>query len=150
MVRLASRSTSRPSGIGGAFTSAHTIGTALVIGALALTMAALLVPRSCATARAVRSTASTTTWPGPWRPTASTTAWTSGSRRRPWTRPTSRASTRSWSTLRTTDGTEQLAIDCWILYWYTGDEEPGDTNGHGAQELWWAVKSDGTKAAASS
>jgi predicted outer membrane protein len=48
MVRLASRSrrTVRPSGIGGAFTSAHTVGTGLVIGALALTVAALLIPVS--------------------------------------------------------------------------------------------------------
>ncbi|TDC07164.1 DUF4142 domain-containing protein [Streptomyces sp. 8K308] len=36
----------RRSGIAGAFTSAHTVGTALVIGALALTLAALLIPVS--------------------------------------------------------------------------------------------------------
>jgi predicted lipoprotein with Yx(FWY)xxD motif len=51
------------------------------------------------------------------------------------------------NTFERPDGTEQLAIDCWILYWYTGDEEPGDTNGHGAQGLWWAVQPNGTKAA---
>lgn len=36
----------RRSGIAGAFTSAHTLGTGLVIGALALTLAALLIPVS--------------------------------------------------------------------------------------------------------
>ncbi len=46
------------------------------------------------------------------------------------------------------DGTEQLAIDCWILYWYTGDEEPGDTTGHGVNGTWWATAPDGTKATA--
>lgn len=45
-MRLASRRSSRPSGIGRAFTSAHTVGTALVIAALGLTVAALLVPVS--------------------------------------------------------------------------------------------------------
>ncbi len=42
MVRLASRR----SGIAGAFTSAHTLGTSMVICALAFTVAALLVPLS--------------------------------------------------------------------------------------------------------
>lgn len=46
MVRLASRRTPRPSGIGGAFTSPHTLGTGIIICALALTVAALLVPVS--------------------------------------------------------------------------------------------------------
>lgn len=44
------------------------------------------------------------------------------------------------------DGTIQLTIDCWPLYYFTGDQEPGDTTGHGAQGLWWAVTPDGHKA----
>jgi predicted lipoprotein with Yx(FWY)xxD motif len=52
------------------------------------------------------------------------------------------------NTFERPDGTEQLAIDCWILYWYTGDEEPGDTTGHGVNGTWWAVAPDGTKASA--
>ncbi|MFI6062805.1 DUF4158 domain-containing protein [Streptomyces sp. NPDC051286] len=29
------------------------------------------------------------------------------------------------------DGTKQLTIDCWPLYWYTGDRKQGDINGQG-------------------
>ncbi|MEV8455331.1 SCO0930 family lipoprotein [Streptomyces sp. NPDC052095] len=41
------------------------------------------------------------------------------------------------------DGTKQLTIDCWPLYWYTGDEKPGDTNGQGVNGTWFAVRPDG-------
>ncbi|MGW1106801.1 SCO0930 family lipoprotein [Streptomyces sp. NPDC002540] len=41
------------------------------------------------------------------------------------------------------DGTEQLTIDCWPLYWYTGDEQPGDTNGQAVKGTWFAVRADG-------
>ncbi|TDC71410.1 SCO0930 family lipoprotein [Streptomyces hainanensis] len=44
------------------------------------------------------------------------------------------------------DGTTQLTIDCWPVYYFTGDQEPGDTTGHGAQDLWWAVTPEGGKA----
>ncbi|MCF6523856.1 SCO0930 family lipoprotein [Streptomyces sp. JJ36] len=50
------------------------------------------------------------------------------------------------STLKRPDGTEQLAIDCWPVYWFTGDRQPGDTTGHGKQGLWWAVTDKGGKA----
>ncbi|MEU6082450.1 SCO0930 family lipoprotein [Streptomyces sp. NPDC047108] len=46
------------------------------------------------------------------------------------------------------DGDEQLAIDCWLLYWYTGDEKPGDTNGQGVGGAWFAVSPDGKKVGA--
>ncbi|MER8236353.1 SCO0930 family lipoprotein [Streptomyces sp. NPDC094049] len=41
------------------------------------------------------------------------------------------------------DGTKQLTLDCWPLYWYTGDERPGDTSGHGVNDTWFAVRADG-------
>ncbi|GAA3507366.1 SCO0930 family lipoprotein [Streptomyces showdoensis] len=41
------------------------------------------------------------------------------------------------------DGTEQLAIDCWPLYWFTGDTTPGDTNGQGVGGTWFAVTAQG-------
>ncbi|MEL5955766.1 SCO0930 family lipoprotein [Streptomyces sp. CLV115] len=44
------------------------------------------------------------------------------------------------------DGTAQLTIDCWPLYWYTGDEQPGETNGQGVKGTWFSVRGDGTLA----
>ncbi|SFC45878.1 SCO0930 family lipoprotein [Streptomyces aidingensis] len=52
------------------------------------------------------------------------------------------------SVLDRPDGTEQLAIDCWPVYWYTGDTSPGDTGGHNAQGMWFAVTPEGKKAPA--
>ncbi|MGW3645429.1 SCO0930 family lipoprotein [Streptomyces sp. NPDC000878] len=43
-------------------------------------------------------------------------------------------------------GTKQLALDCWPLYWFTGDQTPGDTNGQGVGGTWFAVKADGSLA----
>ncbi|MFI8521287.1 SCO0930 family lipoprotein [Streptomyces sp. NPDC085481] len=42
-----------------------------------------------------------------------------------------------------TDGTKQLTIDCWPLYWFTGDKTPGDTNGQGVGGTWFAVTANG-------
>ncbi|MEU2653747.1 SCO0930 family lipoprotein [Streptomyces sp. NPDC007325] len=41
------------------------------------------------------------------------------------------------------DGTQQLTLDCWPLYWYTGDKQPGDTTGHGVNDTWFTVRPDG-------
>lgn len=57
--------------------------------------------------------------------------------------------TKMVSTLKRSDGSEQLAIDCWPVYWFTGDAKAGDTDGHGAQGTWWAVTPEGKKAKAS-
>ncbi|AXK37289.1 hypothetical protein DVA86_12490 [Streptomyces armeniacus] len=53
------------------------------------------------------------------------------------------------STYERADGTKQLAIDCWPVYWFTGDKGAGDTEGHGKMGLWWAVTPDGEKASSS-
>ncbi|MGW1975753.1 SCO0930 family lipoprotein [Streptomyces sp. NPDC001889] len=47
---------------------------------------------------------------------------------------------------RPDNGTDQLTLDCWPLYWFTGDQKPGDTNGQGVGGTWFAVKADGTLA----
>ncbi|KAF4405058.1 MULTISPECIES: SCO0930 family lipoprotein [Streptomyces] len=47
------------------------------------------------------------------------------------------------TTFERSDGSRQLSIDCWPLYWYTGDEKPGDTNGQGVGGTWYAVSPDG-------
>lgn len=45
------------------------------------------------------------------------------------------------------DGTKQLEINCWPVYWFTGDTKAGDTNGQGKMGgLWHAVTSQGKKA----
>ncbi|MFF4493596.1 SCO0930 family lipoprotein [Streptomyces sp. NPDC001546] len=46
------------------------------------------------------------------------------------------------------DGSEQLTIDCWPVYTFTGDKQPGDANGQGKQGLWFAVTGQGKKAKA--
>lgn len=43
------------------------------------------------------------------------------------------------------DGTKQLAIKCWPVYWFTGDTKPGDINGQGKMGLWFAVSDQGAK-----
>ncbi|MEU8777281.1 SCO0930 family lipoprotein [Streptomyces sp. NPDC048606] len=52
-------------------------------------------------------------------------------------------------TVKRPDGSEQLTIDCWPVYSFTGDQRPGDTTGHGKQGLWFAVTDRGGKAKAS-
>ncbi|MFD7026997.1 SCO0930 family lipoprotein [Streptomyces sp. NPDC059917] len=47
------------------------------------------------------------------------------------------------STYTRSDGTKQLAIDCWPLYWFTGDQNPGDTAGQGVGGTWFAVTPQG-------
>ncbi|MDJ0380027.1 SCO0930 family lipoprotein [Streptomyces sp. G-G2] len=42
-----------------------------------------------------------------------------------------------------TDGSKQLTIDCWPLYWFTGDQNPGDTKGQGVGGTWFAVNPEG-------
>lgn len=48
------------------------------------------------------------------------------------------------------DGSEQMTIDCWPVYLFTGDTEPGQTNGHNKQGLWFAVNDAGKKVPAGS
>ncbi|MEU6351972.1 SCO0930 family lipoprotein [Streptomyces sp. NPDC047072] len=47
------------------------------------------------------------------------------------------------STYTRPDGGRQLALDCWPLYWFTGDKQPGDTNGQGVKGTWFTVRADG-------
>lgn len=41
------------------------------------------------------------------------------------------------------DGTDQLTLNGWPLYRYSGDELPGETAGHGAEGRWYPVTPDG-------
>ncbi|MFH8979512.1 hypothetical protein [Streptomyces varsoviensis] len=53
------------------------------------------------------------------------------------------------STVTRPDGAEQLAVDCWPVYWFTGDKKAGDANGQGKMGLWFAVSGAGKKVTAS-
>src|SRR4051812_2428557 len=42
------------------------------------------------------------------------------------------------------DGSTQVTLDGWPLYYFAGDQAPGDTNGQGVGEVWHVVAPDGT------
>jgi len=42
------------------------------------------------------------------------------------------------------DGSTQVTLDGWPLYYFAGDAAPGDTNGQGVGEVWHVVAPDGT------
>lgn len=42
------------------------------------------------------------------------------------------------------DGTTQVAANGWPLYYFDGDEAPGDVAGQGVNEVWWVLEPDGT------
>lgn len=44
------------------------------------------------------------------------------------------------------DGRQQLSLAGWPLYGYAGDRMPGDTNGHGQSDEWFAISPDGDRA----
>jgi predicted lipoprotein with Yx(FWY)xxD motif len=43
------------------------------------------------------------------------------------------------------DGSMQLTLDGWPLYTFAGDSAPGDVNGQGVNDVWWAVAPDGSR-----
>lgn len=48
------------------------------------------------------------------------------------------------TTFERDDGSMQVAANGWPLYYYDSDEEPGDTKGQGANEVWWVLDASGT------
>jgi len=42
------------------------------------------------------------------------------------------------------DGRQQLVAGKWPLYFYVGDESPGDINGQGSGDVWFVAATDGT------
>ncbi|EXG81030.1 hypothetical protein [Cryptosporangium arvum] len=43
------------------------------------------------------------------------------------------------------DGTKQVTLGGWPLYYYLGDKKPGDWTGQNVGKVWFAVSPDGTK-----
>jgi predicted lipoprotein with Yx(FWY)xxD motif len=42
-----------------------------------------------------------------------------------------------------TDGSPQVTYDGRPLYYFAGDQAPGDTNGHAVSDVWWVATTDG-------
>ncbi|MET7367782.1 SCO0930 family lipoprotein [Streptomyces sp. NPDC005566] len=47
--------------------------------------------------------------------------------------------TKGFVTFDRPDGIKQQTLDCWPIYTFSGDVEPGDTNGQGVGGTWYAV-----------
>ncbi|WP_336037882.1 hypothetical protein [Halobacterium yunchengense] len=43
------------------------------------------------------------------------------------------------------DGSLQVTASDWPLYYFAGDEAPGDANGQGLNDVWWLVGPDGSR-----
>jgi len=44
------------------------------------------------------------------------------------------------------DGVEQATYNGWPLYHFSNDSAPGDTNGQGVSDVWWAISPSGDAA----
>ena len=49
------------------------------------------------------------------------------------------------ATITGTDGSTQVTLNGWPLYYYVGDEAAGDTTGQAVNDVWWVVGPDGEK-----
>jgi predicted lipoprotein with Yx(FWY)xxD motif len=52
--------------------------------------------------------------------------------------------TAELDTFEREDGEGQVVANGWPLYRYAQDQSPGDTNGHGANDVWWMLGADGS------
>lgn len=47
------------------------------------------------------------------------------------------------TTFEREDGSTQVAANGWPLYYFEGDETPGDVDGQGVNDVWWVLDTDG-------
>jgi predicted lipoprotein with Yx(FWY)xxD motif len=59
--------------------------------------------------------------------------------------PTVDGVTGEVGTITRDDGTKQVTLDGWPLYYWQGDKAPGDTTGQAVQGVWWVLTADGAK-----
>jgi predicted lipoprotein with Yx(FWY)xxD motif len=59
--------------------------------------------------------------------------------------PTVDGVTGEVGTITRDDGTEQVTLDGWPLYYWQGDSAPGDTTGQAVQGVWWVLTADGAR-----
>lgn len=52
--------------------------------------------------------------------------------------------TAELTTFERDDGSMQVAANGWPLYYFASDEEPGDAEGQGINDVWWVLDSAGT------
>ena len=48
------------------------------------------------------------------------------------------------SSITATDGSQQLTLNGWPLYYYASDAAAGDVNGQGSGGVWWVLDATGT------
>lgn len=48
-------------------------------------------------------------------------------------------------TIEGIEGETQVTLNGWPLYYFAGDEAPGDTNGQGVNDVWWVLTPAGEK-----
>jgi predicted lipoprotein with Yx(FWY)xxD motif len=48
-------------------------------------------------------------------------------------------------TIEGVDGSTQVTLNGWPLYYFVGDEAAGDTNGQGVNQVWWVLTPDGER-----
>ncbi|WP_435152092.1 COG4315 family predicted lipoprotein [Haladaptatus sp. DFWS20] len=53
------------------------------------------------------------------------------------------AVTASITTFERESGEMQVAANGWPLYYFASDENPGDVNGQGVNDVWWVLEPDG-------
>lgn len=49
------------------------------------------------------------------------------------------------ATITGVDGSTQVTLNGWPLYYFVGDSAAGDTNGQGMNGVWWVLGPDGEK-----
>lgn len=52
--------------------------------------------------------------------------------------------TANITTFEREDGELQVAANGWPVYYFASDENPGDSNGQGVNDVWWVLDPDGT------
>jgi len=57
--------------------------------------------------------------------------------------------TATLGTIQRTDGSIQVTLDGWPLYYFAGDGAAGDTNGQGVGNVWYVARPDGSVPGAS-
>ena len=60
------------------------------------------------------------------------------------TTPALNGVTAEVGTITATDGSNQVTLNGWPIYHFSGDTAPGDTKGQGVETIWWVLTPDGT------